>query len=136
MANNGPDTMGKIIIGVADTEEDKNRISQLYQIEGKKIGKRYVVGIKREAEFLGISTEEYFSIWKNGIRNFNLSEGLKDKVLSNIDYNDFFGLGVITITVPPQSELSYVGEEIYFRSGDDTLKAETAKKIAEIAKRF
>jgi len=136
MANNGPASSGKIIIGVADKESDKDRIMELDHIDPKPIGRRYVVGVKREAEALGMSVEEYFSIWKDGIRNSELSLGLKDSVLSNIDWNDFFGLGVITITVPPQSEMSYVGDETYFRSGDDTLKAEKPKQIAAIAKRF
>ena len=122
------------MIGVADKEADKNRIKELDGVEGKPIGKRYVVGVKREADQLRLSVEA--DLWKEGIRHSGLSVGLRDAVLSNIDYNDFYGLGVITITVPPQSEISYVGEDVYFRSADDTLKAETAKQIAAIAKRF
>ena len=136
MANNGPKSIGKILIGVADKEADKNRIKQLDCVEGRPIGKRYVVGVKREANYLGLSVEKYFSLWKEGIRNSELSIGLRDTVLTNIDFNDFFGLGVITITVPAQSEISYIGEDVYFRSADDTLKAKTAKQIAAIAKRF
>ena len=136
MANTGPKSVGKILIGVADKEADKDRIKKLDGVEGKLIGKRYVVGVKREADSLKISVEAYFSLWKDGIRNSELSIGLRDSVLSNIDYNDFYGVGVITITVPSQSEISYVGEDVYFRSSDDTLKAETAKQITAIAKRF
>jgi hypothetical protein len=136
IANNGPNNTGKIIIGVADKEADNNKIHELDGIEGKKIGQRYVVGVSREAKALNISIEQYFSKWKDGIRNSELSVGLRDQVLSNIDYNDFYGLGIITITIPPQQEISYVGEETYFRSGDDTIHATTPKQIAAIAKRF
>lgn len=136
MANNGPNSHGKILIGVADKEEDKNRIKKLDGVEGKNVGRRYVVGVKREAKCMGLSLEEYFSLWKDGIRNSKLSVGIRDSVLSNIDFNDFYGLGLIIITVPAQSEISYVGEDVYFRSSDETKKAETAKQIAEIVKRF
>lgn len=136
MANNGPEHTGKIIIGVADKIADKDRIQLLDGIDAKKVGQRYVVGISREAKALGISIEQYFSKWKDGIRNSELSVGLRDQVLSNIDYNEFYGLGVITITIPPQSEISYVGEQTYFRSADDTIHATTPKQIAAIAKRF
>jgi len=136
MANNGPNSHGKILIGVADKEEDKNRIKNLDGIEGKNVGRRYVVGVKREAKYMGLSLEDYFSLWKDGIRNSKLSVGLRDSVLSNIDFNDFYDLGVILITVPAQSEISYVGEDVYFRSFDETKKAETAKQIAAIVKRF
>lgn len=136
MANNGPKNSGKILIGIADKVADKVRIEQLDGIEARKIGNRYVVGVRREAEHLGISAESYFARWKDAIRNSELSTALRDSVLSNIDYNEFYGLGIITISIPPQSELSYLGEDIYFRSSDETLKAETAKQIASIAKRF
>lgn len=136
IANNGPSCSGQIMIGVADKEADKNRVSEIDGVEGKMVGRKYVVGVKREAEVLGITIEQYYSHWKEAIRNSVLSASVRDSVLSNMDYNEFYGLGVITITIPPQCEMSYVGEETFLRSGDDTLKAETAQQIASIAKRF
>jgi hypothetical protein len=75
-------------------------------------------------------------MWKDGIRKSSLSSAVRDSVLSNIDFNSFYGLGVIVITIPSQSELSYIGEEVYWRNGDSTERAETPKQIATLAKRF
>lgn len=136
IANNSPDSAGKIIIGIVDSESDKNRVCELDKIEAKKISRKYVVGVSREARILNITVEEYFTKWKDGIRNSSLSEVLKDQVLSNIDYNDFFGLGLIVINIPPQREVSYYEDDIYFRSGDETVKAEKTKQIATIVQRF
>ena len=136
MANNGPKSVGKILIGVTDKESDKDRICNLDEINPRKVGKRFVVGVNREATALNISLEAYISKWKEGISNTELSVGLRDDVLSHLDFHQFYGLGVITITVPPQSEMTYVGEDTYFRKVDSTIKAETAKQIAAIAKRF
>ena len=136
IANNGPDNAGKIIIGIADNESDKSRVCKLDKIETKKVSNKYIVGVSREAKVLGITVEDYFSKWKDGIRNSNLSDPLKDQILSNIDYNDYFGLGLIIINIPPQKEISYHGDDIYFRSGDETVKAESTKQIATIAQRF
>lgn len=136
MANNGPKYTGRIIVGVVDKTSDKDRICELDEVEVKKIGQKYVVGVSREARVLQISKEEYFSKWKDGIRNSKLSIGLRDQVLSNMDYHDFYGLGVIIITIPPQSEISYVGEDVYFRSADETSLAKGGRQIAEIIKRF
>jgi hypothetical protein len=94
------------------------------------------VGVSREAARIKISTETYFSKWKDGIKNSKLSEALRDAVLSNIDFYSFFGLGLIVITIPPQKTVSYVGEDIYWRNGDSTELASTAKQIATIASRF
>jgi hypothetical protein len=136
MANNGPQSLGRILIGVTDRDSDKDRICNLDGINPRKVGKRFVVGVIREAKTLNISMEDYISKWKDGIRNSDLSVGLRDAVLSSLDFHQFYGLGLITINVPPQSEMSYVGEDTYFRNVDCTTKAETAKQIAAIAKRF
>lgn len=136
IANNGPNNAGKIIIGITDNENDKKRVCELDEIEAKKVSKKYVVGVSREAKALNITVEEYFAKWKNGIRNSKLSEALRDQILSNIDYNDFFGLGLIVINILPQKEVSYYDDDIYFRSGDETAKAEKSKQIATIVQRF
>lgn len=136
IANNGAHKAGKIIIGVTDKDADAARIKALDGIDAKKVGERFVVGVAREAKVLGISTEEYVSIWRNAIKNSNLSEALKTSVLSNIDYNSYYGLGVIVITIQPQKELSYVGEYLYWRNGDNTELASSAKQIAQLAIRF
>lgn len=136
IANNGSDRSGEILLGVTDKDSDATRISMLDGIEPRKVGKRSVVGVNREAKILGISVEQYYSKWKDGIKKSGLSEPLKTSVLSSIDFNSFFGLGVIVISVPSQDELSFVSDEVYWRNGDSTEHAKDAKTIANIAKRF
>ncbi len=136
IANVGPTSVGKIIIGVTDKSSDADRIKKLYKIEPQKIGSRYVVGVNREAEKLKISVEKYFSKWKNGIRKSTLTPALRDAVLSNLDFNSFYGLGIIVISIPSQSELSYVGDDLYCRIGDATELVTNTRQIAGIARRF
>jgi hypothetical protein len=136
IANNGPNRTGRVILGVTDKDAHAARVKQLDNIEPKRIGKRYVVGIAREAKILQISTEGYYTIWKDAIKNSPISQELKDSLLSNIDYNSFYGLGVIVFTIPPQTDLSYFGDEVYWRKGDSTEIALAPKEIAGLAKRF
>lgn len=136
IANNGPNSDGKIIIGVTDRFEHAERAQQIDGVVPQKIGKRYIVGVNREAARLGISVESYFSLWKDGIKNSDLSQPVRDAVLSSLDFNSFYGLGIIVISVPSQSELSYVGDDVYWRNGDATELADSGKAIASIAKRF
>ena len=136
IANNGPGRTGRVIIGVTDKDSDATRVKKLDTIEPRKVGKRQVVGVIREAKKLGISTEDYLGKWKDGIKKSGLSVHLKDSVLSSLDFNSYYGLGVIVLTVPPQSELSYVDDEIYWRNGDSTELAKSSKQIAALAKRF
>ena len=136
IANNGKDRGGSLIIGVTDKSEDSAQISKLDGVSPRKVGSRKVVGVKREAKVLGESTEDYFTRWKNAIRNSDLSSPLKEDVLSSLSFHDYFGLGLILIGVPTQNSVSYVGDDIYMRSGDDTVQASDAKKIAAVVQRF
>lgn len=136
IANGGDKTQGKIILGVADKESDAERIEKIDQVTAKIIGRKKVVGVEREAKLLGKSLEEYFHLIRDKIRNSPLSEPLKSDCLSKIDFNSFYGLGVIIMTVPTQNDISYYGDEVYFRDGDQTIIAKGARQIADIAKRF
>lgn len=121
---------------LTDKDSDAVKIKELDAIEPRVVGNRFVVGVAREAKYLKISTESYFSKWKDAIRNSKLSDALKSSILSNMDYHSFYGLGVIVITIQPQKELSFVGEDIYWRVGDETKRASTPKEIATLARRF
>mgnify|MGYP001809659105 CR=1 FL=1 len=136
IANNGPNRAGKIIIGVTDKDSDMRRIKTLDDIEPKRVGKRYIVGVAREARVLGITLSDYLAKLKDRIRKSELSIPLRDSVLSSMDFNEYFGLGILIITITPQTELSYVGENIYWRNSDSTELAKTTKQIAALAKRF
>lgn len=136
IANNGPDRTGKILIGVTDKDADAARVAQLDGIEPRAVGRRFVVGVRREAERLGESMEGYFGRWKNGIRNSELSQPLKDAVLSAMDFNNYYGLGIIAISVPTQTALSTVGGRVYWRDGDETREATTVQEGASLGSRF
>ncbi len=135
IANNGKDCYGKIVIGVTDKEQHAEKIKELDSIEPIKISRRWIVGVAREARILGISNDDYLSKWTTAIRNSGLSEPLKGNVLSKIDFNDFYGLGIIIISIPPQNDISSLDDSVYWRDADATKKAE-GLKIAQLAKRF
>ncbi|MGE6317600.1 GmrSD restriction endonuclease domain-containing protein [Shewanella baltica] len=135
IANNGRKT-GKIIIGVADSEQDAKTASLIDGITPKLVGKKLVVGVHREAKFLGKTVQDYLSLWKARINDSELSENLKKDVLSNIDYHDYYGLGLIVISIPPQKRESYVGKKVYWRSLDSTMEVEDFRTHSDICSRF
>ncbi|MFE7336131.1 GmrSD restriction endonuclease domain-containing protein [Streptomyces griseus] len=136
IANNGQERSGTILIGVADKSADVARIKELDGVEACPVGKRSVVGIQREARSLGESPEQYFARWKEAIRSSGLSRPLRDSVLANISYADYFGYGVVVIRIPSQRDVSLVGEKVFIRSGDETIQVTEASRMLEIGKRF
>jgi len=136
IANNGPARGGHIIIGVADKIKDAERISKLDGVQARKVGIWHVVGIDREAKAQSISLEQYHSIIRQAFEKSELSEPTKAAILSSIDYNAYYGYGVIIISIPSQKEPTYVGDLMYWRDGDNTRLAEGAKQISDIGRRF
>jgi hypothetical protein len=136
IANNGPDRSGIVLLGVSDDEADKNRVEQLYDMSARPVGRKFVVGVRREAEALGESMEEYFGRIKVAIENSDLSEPLKAAVLAGISFNDYFGMGIVVINVPAQSDVSTVGEAAFARQGDTTVEVAGGPALLDIARRF
>ena len=136
IANIGKNSSGTIVIGVTDKDADAQRVEKLDSLKPRPVGKRFVVGVRREANFLGDSMEQYVARWKNAIRASGLTTELKDSVLANIDVHDYFGYGVILIRVPPQRQLSFLGQKTFERQADETLEVTDMPKIAALALRF
>ncbi|QSE93709.1 DUF262 domain-containing protein [Rhodococcus pseudokoreensis] len=136
IANNGPSHDGTIIIGIADKKEDAQQVEKIDAVRAREVGQKYVVGVSREAKFLGKSPEEYFTLWKNGIRDSALSDPLKADVLSSFTWNNYYGYGLIVVIVPKQKAISFYGDYPYIRSGDELLEVRIPREIADVSSRF
>ncbi|MBL4731668.1 MAG: DUF262 domain-containing protein [Rhizobiaceae bacterium] len=136
MANIGPNNTGKIILGVCDSPNDAERILEIHGVSGKQVASRTIVGIRREAEALNWTIEEYFQYLRDQLSGSGLSEPLKSGILTNLDFNSYYELGILVIKVPPMDEPSYLDEEMFWREGDQTILAKSAKDIATIVQRF
>jgi hypothetical protein len=135
ISNVGPDADGFIFIGVADTEADSKRVAELDGIVPAKVSTRYVVGLERERRILGYDEEQYLEKIMSYVRNSELSEPLKSQVLSQTDYVEYKGYSVLRLRVPAQSELSFVGDDVFIRENSSTVVA-TGKKLLAASKMF
>lgn len=130
IANLGPYSDGFLFVGVADTKSDADRIRELDHIDYVTVGSRYVVGIEREFPFLKCDHESYLERILSFVRNSDLSDTLKNQVLTQIDYVDYKGLSVIRIRIPAQKEVSFLGEAAYTRENSSTVEAKGKKLLA------
>ena len=135
ISNVGPDADGFIFIGVADSETDANRIEKLDGVKPTKVGARYVVGLERERAILGFDEEQYLEKIMAHIRKSDLSEPLKSQVLSQADYVEYKGLSVLRLRIPAQTELSFIGDDVFIRENSSTVTA-TGKKLLAANKIF
>lgn len=92
IANNGHERSGALLIGIADSDSDSERIAALYGIKPRKVGRKYVVGVRREADALGEKMEDYFGRVRTALSESKLSEPLKGDVLASLTFTEYFGL--------------------------------------------
>ena len=123
-----------LIVGVADTECDANRVKEIDKIDPVEINGKYVVGLKREANALGVSDEDYLSLWLTTVKNSNLSSPLKENILGAVEWVNYRDLGLIIFNIPKQDQISIFEEKVYIRKGDETVIA-TPQEIAMLVNR-
>lgn len=124
IANIGPASNGALFIGVADSEDDKNRIETLDAISARMVGARFVVGVDRELPHLGVDLETYKRRIVSHVSTSGLSEPLKTAVLSSIDCIDYRGLSVVCIWIQSQLSVSHVDDIVFARSGSETVRVD------------
>jgi len=136
IANLGKNSEGYLYIGIADSKEDAERIKDIYNIEPHNVSDRFIVGVDRECNVLNISIDEYVRSIVDYINNSDLSEHTKRHVLSQIDTILYKEMTIIRIKIPPQKELTYVGDKIFVRQGNSTIEVIKPKDIVAISSMF
>jgi len=124
-----------VFVGVADDDADANRIETLDGDGIEQLDGRHIVGVKREADILGLTLEQYFQKWRDAISNSQLSKELRTSVLSKMSFATLCGREVLVIPVPQQSGLSFLDGKLFYRDGDQTKEADSETSIA-LSKRF
>jgi len=136
MANIGPDSSGgNIFIGIADDISDAETIERRYGIEKTTFGGKYIVGIERECDKLGLDINKYMAIIVDSIKNSKLSHEVKADVLTNIDNVSYNNKTVIWIKVPPQKVMAWIGENTFHREDSRTVPA-SSRVATTINNRF
>ncbi len=131
IANVGPDADGYIFIGVADKPADAERIIALDKISPYELTNlRTIVGIDRELKIEGIKIDDYCNRILQFFENSELTDTLKNQILSQFDLVDIHGHSVIRIRIPKQKNLSFVGKRCFIRENSNTIVIEGPKLIS------
>uniref|UniRef100_UPI003D1D8819 hypothetical protein n=1 Tax=Aeromonas rivipollensis TaxID=948519 RepID=UPI003D1D8819 len=133
IANSGSN--GAFIIGVADKKADAERAKTVDGVNYATVGERYVVGIDREANNMGITIEEYTKKVIDIIRHSELSPSLKNHAIAGLDTVTFKGLTILCISLRKMDSVSFVGKSCFVRKGPATEEA-IGPDILDVQSRF
>lgn len=129
IANIGKDSEGFVLIGIADTEQCKEKIESIYNIKSIHVNGFYVTGIDAEAFNSYDSMDIYFSRLKQVVESYNFDMQLKQQILKDIRLCKYNDRHLIKILVKGVGKICSFDNEFYIRQGTSTKKVTSADEI-------
>lgn len=130
--NIGRGAKGYILVGIAENEQTKNRIQELYDVNPIEFNGFYINGIDHEAITISGSIDDYFMLIKQKIQNYQFSETLKQQILRDIEFCSYNGLHVLKIEIKSAGEVCNFENSFYIRQGSSTEQIVDAQKISAL----
>lgn len=136
MANNGRQSEGYILVGVADKEADAARVLQLSGREAREIEGRLVTGVELDIDLLG-SIDKVLLWFTDKFRALNVDSRLQDQILRDLRVAQIAERHVLILKIRDVGEPVTVGNTFYNRLGSQTLEvagADVGKLFARFSK--
>jgi uncharacterized protein DUF262 len=120
IANGGLDSVGYLVIGVADSERTAKRIRELDGVHVQVFRGFDIVGIEREARIRKESVKVYFDWFSDKLAGSDLQANLRSQVASSISLVDYHGRSVLLIKIDCPGGPFFYKDNIYERSAAGT----------------
>lgn len=122
MANISKDSIGYVVIGVADKESDKNQFERLYGSSARQFQGHWITGVQREAMMYLKMHDGYLMAIKNKIKNCPMTPtSYRDDILNTIDYFSYYDKEILILKIQGRGqEVGKYDGKIYQRQGTST----------------
>ncbi len=126
---------GYVLVGVADTESDAQRVTKLYGVDARPFERFFITGVEHEAKALGKSLDDLFMELTARVKNSALSEPLRDYVARQVKAVRYYDKTVFVFEAQAQDEPSNFNGEFAVRHGNKLVDI-PPQKYGELYKRF
>lgn len=135
ITNMGKDSVGYVIIGVADKKADSDSHERFYRTKSITFKDFFITGVQEEVKKYK-SHEEYRLLIENKIRNSKITPSKYiDQILRNIDYFNYYEKSILILKIQTNGEPAKFGDNYYERQGTSTVQIPRDKEI-ELWKRM
>lgn len=117
MANAGKNATGYVLLGVADTFEDAEKIRQVYGQESIRVGDFYVTGINGEVEKYYENYDAYILTIRNALNDMPLQDHYRRQIGTKMRHVNYHGKSVIILRITCNSGPAIFDGAYYTRSG-------------------
>ena len=135
IANIRKGVRGYVLVGVADSDLDAKRVTELYGVDAKPFERFFITGVEHEAKALGRSLDQLFMELTSRIKASGLSEPLRDYVARNVKAVRYYDKTVYVFEAQAQEEPSNFNGVFYVRHGNKLAEVPTVQ-YAELFRRF
>lgn len=136
MANRGPNTIGYVIIGIADKEDDA---LQLEKIDTKyfalKKDNHLITGVDFDIDMSNLTADRYFQKIIQLIERQPIDDIYKTYIGNNIRFLKYGGKNIIIFKVKGLTSAAIYGDDYYERKGANLEKI-PARRIPELIDKF
>lgn len=117
MANAGKNSTGYVLLGVADTFDDAEKIRQVYGQESIRVGDFYVTGINGEVEKYYENYDAYILTIRNALNDMPLQDHYRRQIGAKMRHVNYHGKSVIILRITCNSGPAVFDGAYYTRSG-------------------
>ena len=135
IANIRKGVRGYVLVGVADTAADAQRVTKLYGVSPTPFNRFFITGVEHEAQALGKSLDDLFMDLTTRIKASGMSEPLRDYVARNVKSVRYYDKTIFVFEAHAQDEPSNFGGAFFIRHGNQLAEIPAAQ-YGELFKRF
>lgn len=135
---NKPNSMGYIILGIAEKKESAQMHDKTYGTQSRKTpnGNFYITGIEAEVnKYHRNNIDNYVKKIKNIIKSCNVDDSVKQYILQNVKQPSYYGHDVIVFSLKSFEEPKLFDNKFYIRENNDCVE-QTGSQIAALYKSF
>lgn len=135
IANIRKGVRGYVLVGVADTDADAKRVTELYGVDAKPFERFFITGVEHEAKAMKRSLDDLFMELTTRIKSSALSEPLRDYVARNVKAVRYYDKTIFVFEGQAQEEPSNFNGVFYVRHGNKLAEIPAAH-YGELFRRF
>jgi hypothetical protein len=133
MANHGPKAIGRVLLGIADNEDDAKKWSSKYNTTYIQVGEHFVTGVDHEAKSYG-GIDKYREFIKHRIDNSPITPSVMKKCI-RIESWTYKGKEVLVLQIDSVSDATFYDNKLYIRQ-DSRLQELKTEEYKVVYRRF
>lgn len=136
MANRGPNTIGYIIVGIADKEDDALELEKIdVKYAALKKDNHLITGVDFDIDMSNLTADRYFQKVIQLVERQPIDDIYKTYIGNNIHFLKYGGKNIIIFKIKGLTNAAIYGDDYYERKGANLEKI-PARRIPELIDKF